>query len=96
MKKQIDLSETCVKTLSKRAIDENTKFKLLAQKILEKEAEKIPIIRSNNFNLPDGGIIFNGTSLIENLDYKIENGILMFSDPIQERLKNSYKTTIKN
>ena len=38
MKKLLDLSETCVKTLSKRAIDENTNFKLLAQDILELEA----------------------------------------------------------
>jgi len=38
MKKLLDLSETCVKTLSKRAIDENTNFKLLAQAILEREA----------------------------------------------------------
>lgn len=38
IKKLLDLSETCVKTLSKRAIDENTNFKLLAQAILEREA----------------------------------------------------------
>lgn len=38
MKKLLDLSETCVKTLSKRAIDENTNFKLYAQAILEREA----------------------------------------------------------
>lgn len=40
IRKNIDLSEDCVKTLSKRAIDENTDFKNLAQKLLEKEAEK--------------------------------------------------------
>lgn len=38
IKKLLDLSETCVKTLSKRAIDENTNFKLYAQAILEREA----------------------------------------------------------
>lgn len=38
MKKLLDLSDNCVKTLSKRAIDENTNFKLLAQAILEREA----------------------------------------------------------
>ena len=38
MKKLLDLSEDCVKTLSKRAIDENTNFKNLAQDILEREA----------------------------------------------------------
>lgn len=38
MKKLLDLSEDCVKTLSKRAIDENTDFKNLAQAILEREA----------------------------------------------------------
>ena len=38
MKKLLDLSEMCVKTLSKRAIDENTNFKLYAQAILEREA----------------------------------------------------------
>lgn len=40
IRKNIDLSEECVKTLSKRAIDENTDFKNLAQTILEKEAEQ--------------------------------------------------------
>lgn len=40
MKKLLDLSEECVKTLSKRAIDENTNFKNLAQSILEEEAKK--------------------------------------------------------
>jgi len=43
MKKLLDLSDNCVKTLSKRAIDENTNFKLYAQAILEREAT------SNNF-----------------------------------------------
>ena len=38
MKKLLDLSDNCVKTLSKRAIDENTNFKLYAQAILEREA----------------------------------------------------------
>lgn len=38
MKKLLDLSENCVKTLSKKAIDENTNFKKLAQAILEREA----------------------------------------------------------
>ena len=38
MKKLLDLSDDCVKTLSKRAIDENTDFKNLAQAILEREA----------------------------------------------------------
>ena len=38
MKKLLDLSDYCVKTLSKRAIDENTNFKLYAQTILELEA----------------------------------------------------------
>lgn len=38
MKKLLDLSDECVKTLSKRAIDENTDFKNLAQDILEREA----------------------------------------------------------
>ena len=38
MKKLLDLSDNCVKTLSKRAIDENTDFKNLAQGILEREA----------------------------------------------------------
>lgn len=40
MKKLLDLSDKCVKALSKRAIDENTKFKLLAQRLLEAEAKK--------------------------------------------------------
>jgi hypothetical protein len=40
VKKLLDLSDKCVKTLSKRAIDENTKFKLLAEKILEEESER--------------------------------------------------------
>jgi len=38
MKKLLDLSNECVKTISKRAIDENTDFKNLAQSILEREA----------------------------------------------------------
>lgn len=38
MKKLLDLSDECVKTLSKRAIDKNTDFKNLAQDILEREA----------------------------------------------------------
>jgi len=38
MKKLLDLTNNCVKTLSKRAIDENTNFKLYAQAILEREA----------------------------------------------------------
>lgn len=38
MKKLLDLSDECVKTLSKIAIDENTNFKLYAQAILEREA----------------------------------------------------------
>jgi hypothetical protein len=38
MKKLLDLTDNCVKTLSKRAIDENTNFKLYAQAILEHEA----------------------------------------------------------
>jgi hypothetical protein len=41
MKKLLDLSEKCVKTLSKRAIDKNTNFKVFAQNILEQEAETI-------------------------------------------------------
>jgi hypothetical protein len=40
MKKLLDLSEECVKTLSKRAIDENTNFKNLAESILEAESKK--------------------------------------------------------
>lgn len=40
MKKLLDLSEDCVKTLSKRAIDENTNFKNLAESILEAESKK--------------------------------------------------------
>ena len=40
MRKLLDLSENCVKTLSKRAIDENTNFKILAQNILEAESKK--------------------------------------------------------
>jgi hypothetical protein len=40
MKKLLDLSEQCVKSLSKRAIDENTDFKNLAQRILERESKK--------------------------------------------------------
>jgi hypothetical protein len=39
MRKNLDLSEKCVKALAKRAIDENTDFKNLAQNILEKEAD---------------------------------------------------------
>jgi hypothetical protein len=35
MKKLLDLSKNCVKTLSKRAIDEDTVFKKLAESILE-------------------------------------------------------------
>lgn len=38
MKKLLDLSDNCVKTLSKRAIDENTVFKKLAESILENAA----------------------------------------------------------
>lgn len=38
MKKLLDLTDNCVKTLSKRAIDENTNFKLYAQAILERES----------------------------------------------------------
>jgi hypothetical protein len=38
MKKLLDLTDNCVKTLSKRAIDDNTNFKLYAQAILEREA----------------------------------------------------------
>jgi len=38
IKKLLDLTDNCVKTLSKRAIDENTNFKLYAQAILEREA----------------------------------------------------------
>jgi hypothetical protein len=34
MKKLLDLSEDCVKTLSKRAIDEDTDFKNLAQMLM--------------------------------------------------------------
>lgn len=41
MKKLLDLSDECVKSLSKKAIDENTNFKLFAQKILETESIKI-------------------------------------------------------
>ena len=40
MKKLLDLTEECVKTISKRAIDENTNFKILAQIILEAESKK--------------------------------------------------------
>lgn len=36
-RKLLDLSEKCVKQLSKRAIDENTNFKNLAEEILESE-----------------------------------------------------------
>lgn len=39
MKKLLDLSDECVKSLSKRAIDENTDFKNLAQDILERESK---------------------------------------------------------
>lgn len=38
MRKNLDLSDNCVKTLSKRAIDENTVFKKLAESILENAA----------------------------------------------------------
>jgi hypothetical protein len=40
MKKLLDLTDECVKTLSKMAIDENTNFKILAQRILEAESKK--------------------------------------------------------
>ena len=39
MKKLLDLSDECVKSLSKRAIDENTDFKNLAQDISERESK---------------------------------------------------------
>ena len=39
MKKLLDLSDECVKSLSKRSIDENTDFKNLAQSILERESK---------------------------------------------------------
>jgi len=39
MRKLLDLSDECVKSLSKRAIDENTDFKNLAQDILERESK---------------------------------------------------------
>jgi hypothetical protein len=38
MKKLLDLTDNCVKILSKRAIDDNTNFKLYVQAILEREA----------------------------------------------------------
>lgn len=47
MKKLLDLSDECVKSLSKRAIDENTNFKLLAQKILETESLKVRGTKKN-------------------------------------------------
>ncbi len=39
MRKLLDLSDECVKSLSKRAIDENTNFKKLAESILERESK---------------------------------------------------------
>ena len=47
MKKLLDLSDECVKSLSKRAIDESTNFKLLAQKILETESLKVRGAKKN-------------------------------------------------
>ena len=41
MRKLLDLSDSCVKTLSKAAIDKNSKFKNLAENILESEAAEI-------------------------------------------------------
>jgi len=41
IRKLIDLSEDCVKALSKKAIEQNTNFKQYAQQILEKEAERV-------------------------------------------------------
>jgi hypothetical protein len=45
MRKLLDLSEDCVKTLSKRAIYENTDFKNLAQDILEREAKPFMVLK---------------------------------------------------
>ena len=45
IRKLIDLSEDCVKALSKKAIEQNTNFKQYAQQILEKEAERV---KTNN------------------------------------------------
>lgn len=45
MKKLLDLSDECVKSLSKRAIDENTDFKNLAQAILEREAKTFMVLK---------------------------------------------------
>lgn len=45
MKKLLDLSDECVKSLSKRAIDENTDFKNLAQAILEREAKPFMVLK---------------------------------------------------
>jgi len=54
MRKNLDLSDSCVKTLSKRAIDENTVFKKLAEFILENAANP------NGFEKTKaGGAVFN-------------------------------------
>ncbi len=54
MKKLIDLSEDCVKMLSKRAIDENTNFKLLAQDILEKAATQAWLVAPSSSRMKAG------------------------------------------
>lgn len=40
IRKNLDLSPSCVKVLSKEAIDKNTVFKLHAESILEEAAKK--------------------------------------------------------
>lgn len=40
IRKNIDLSEECVKSIAKEAIDNGTNFKRLAQSILEEHATK--------------------------------------------------------
>lgn len=44
VRKNIDLSDECVKRLSKMAIDNNTDFKNFAQDILEKYCENAEVI----------------------------------------------------
>lgn len=43
IRKNIDLSDDCVKRLSKMAIDNNTDFKNFAQEILEKYCNKAEV-----------------------------------------------------
>jgi len=42
IRKNLDLSEGCVRQLSKEAIDRGTVFKLYAEEILEQAAKKKP------------------------------------------------------